>query len=82
MAVYDYHDEIVHTCHSVGIDGGCGNDCPVFLSGLCENVDEDMLEDIIEYFKCDEGLADEVLDLYGFDYETIMVEKKLEKLGL
>lgn len=25
------------TCHSVGIGGGCGNDCPVFLAHDCEH---------------------------------------------
>lgn len=25
------------TCHSVGIGGGCGETCPVFLAGDCEH---------------------------------------------
>jgi hypothetical protein len=25
------------TCHSVGIGGGCGEDCPVYLAHDCEH---------------------------------------------
>ena len=27
-------------CELVGITGGCGDDCPVFLAGKCESEDE------------------------------------------
>jgi hypothetical protein len=30
-------DEMVVTCHSVGIGGGCGLDCPVYKDGECQN---------------------------------------------
>jgi len=29
------------TCFSVGIGGGCGNDCPVKQAGDCEHGNED-----------------------------------------
>ena len=28
------------TCHSVGINGGCGYECPVYLEGDCEEPPE------------------------------------------
>lgn len=28
------------TCHSVGINGNCGLDCPVLLRGDCDTEDE------------------------------------------
>ena len=33
----DYDD---YTCHMIGINGGCGLDCPVLLRGDCETEDE------------------------------------------
>jgi len=34
-----------HTCHSIGISGNCGLDCPVLLRGDCESEDE-MYDDV------------------------------------
>ena len=28
-----------HTCHSIGINGNCGLDCPVLLRGDCDEED-------------------------------------------
>lgn len=33
-------DRYYHSCHSVGIGGGCGFNCPVLLRGDCENEEE------------------------------------------
>ena len=37
------------TCHDIGISGGCGCDCPVFLDGRCEE-DHEMLQNLIETY--------------------------------
>jgi len=39
---YDYYDQYYDSvnCHTVGINGGCGYDCPVFQRGICDIQDE------------------------------------------
>lgn len=36
----DWDDPYNFSCHSVGMGGGCGEDCPVFIRGDCENADD------------------------------------------
>ena len=43
----------MNDCDRIGIGGGCGFDCPVFLEGCCEIADE-MIE----------GASDEDRELY------------------
>ncbi|MFV1457367.1 hypothetical protein [Bacillus mycoides] len=45
-------------CHQVGISGGCGLDCHVYLSGRCEVHDE-----MVERFETQED-AEEYEELY------------------
>jgi len=57
----------ISDCEVVGINGDCGVYCPVFMSGICDNVGEDEKEWKVriksEYGDGEE--ADEWLDLYG-----------------
>ena len=48
-------------CFTVGINGGCGYECPVFLSGDCDEHQHDMLLALVNGE--DEG-ADEVADIF------------------
>ena len=82
MPNYDDYDEHEPTCFDIGISGNCDIECPVLLSGDCDNVDEDVISDMIECYKDDKEYLDELLDLYGFDYEAIVIGNKLEELGL
>ena len=46
MSAEDWHGE----CHSVGIGGGCGYDCPMFVRGDCDIQDE-MNEGLLEDYQ-------------------------------
>jgi len=71
-----------YSCHSIGINGGCGTECPVFLDGDCQNVDEDSITEIYESFEFDDDLRTEVLEMYGFDSESVLISINLDKLKL
>ena len=64
-------------CETVGISGGCGNECPVFLDGECKNVDKDMAESIIEYISdFDKEQFDTIIDSYSVVNEMYKLHKK------
>ena len=45
-------------CEIVGISGNCGNECPVFLAGECEEpdgIDDALWEQITRESNADEG---------------------------
>lgn len=48
MANIDGHYPVgMSGCFVVGINGGCGYECPVFLSGDCDEFQEEMLKDLL-----------------------------------
>lgn len=48
MAHIDGHYPVgMSSCFVVGINGGCGYECPVFLSGDCDEFQEEMLKDLL-----------------------------------
>ena len=48
MAFIDGHYPVgMSSCFVVGINGGCGYECPVFLNGDCDEHQNAMLEDIL-----------------------------------
>ncbi len=60
MSAEDWHGE----CHAVGMNGDCGNLCPVFARGECENVDleEITIENLIDDFGKED--AEEIIQMY------------------
>jgi len=59
------YDDSWQTCHTVGISGGCGYDCPVFLRGDC-----DIQEEIIEN-GLNEGMKEHFIDWGLIDEDPI-----------
>ena len=53
--MYD-DDAYHHSCHSVGINGGCGYDCPVFLRGDCD-IEDEMIEHALE-----DGMKEDLIE--------------------
>ena len=49
-------------CFNVGISGGCGIECFVFVSGGCEEPQEIKAEHVIEFYSKED--AQEILDSY------------------
>ncbi len=70
---YDY-DDYDAFCDSVGMGGGCGEDCPVFLRGDCSE-QENAIEDIIKEINDPE--SEMVLELYDVAIQE-MVEEYLD----
>ncbi len=61
MANIDGHYPVgMSTCYIVGINGGCGLDCPAYLSGDCENEGEMWDDDM------DEEQKTLHIDIYDF----------------
>ena len=62
----DYYPTGMSACDSIGMAGDCGMECPVYLDGECQSVEEFELE----------GLTDEELDvhweLYGGKPEDVI----------
>lgn len=51
-------------CFIVGINGGCGITCPVFLDFECENADGFCKEDIELCDELDEEQREDLIDYY------------------
>ncbi len=59
MALVDGHYPLSMTsCEVVGINGGCGFFCPVFLEGKCDAVEEFSIDDVIAEFGKDGGIIE------------------------
>ena len=60
MSAEDWHGE----CHKNGMSGNCGNNCSVFQSGECENVELEniTMKSLLPDF--DEEDALEIIQLY------------------
>lgn len=50
-------------CYVVGINGGCGLECPVFQAGDCEELGS-LLEDLEEYEEFDDEEKASIRELY------------------
>ncbi|RLI36279.1 hypothetical protein DRO66_05920 [Candidatus Bathyarchaeota archaeon] len=53
-------------CYVVGLNGGCGLECPVFLEGECEEVG-DLVGDLKERDDIDEDEKAKLISLYNGD---------------
>lgn len=51
-------------CFVVGINGGCGHTCPVFLDGLCEELGEMTKDDIMESDELDDDQKKDLAETY------------------
>jgi hypothetical protein len=68
------------SCQTVGINGGCGYECPVFLDGSCHEHQEGMLLDLLledptNYGHIGPEDPDEVLEIFkqvGEDFEDFL----------
>lgn len=49
-------DAYLYSCHNVGINGGCGYECPVFLRGDCD-IEDEMIENALA-----DGMKEELID--------------------
>lgn len=49
-------------CFNVGMNGGCGVECPVFVKGDCENSDKFSHADLLKVY--DEETAQEIVEYY------------------
>jgi len=80
----DWDDQYNFSCHSVGMSGECGEDCPVFLRGDCENADE-LITSIIKEINDSESEMklesyDEVIQEMVEDYLDKNVEVKQKNI--
>ena len=76
MAQIDGHYPVgMSGCEVVGINGGCGYECPVFLNGDC-SVEQQMLTDLVNHeISCHE--PDEIAEIFdevGEDLEEFLEE--------
>ncbi len=73
---YDYDDYA--TCESVGMGGNCGNECPVFLRGVCE-VQGEAIDDIIKMINNGESKYDEYDEVIQDMIDDCLYDEKEEK---
>lgn len=63
LASTGYYPVGTSDCFNVGISGGCGVDCFVFVSGECENAQEFKKEHVIQFHGLNE--SKEILEQYS-----------------
>lgn len=54
-------------CEVVGINGGCGSTCPVFLSCDCEEIGDMTKDDILYSDELDDEQKEELIEYYFSD---------------
>ena len=77
MAQIDGHYPVgMSGCYVVGINGGCGYECPVFLNGDCDEHQQQMLTDLVNP-EISEHEPDEIAEIFaevGEDLEEFLKE--------
>lgn len=61
-------------CFIVGINGGCGYECPVFLNGQCYEHQQDMLETLFTEPELDGDEIAEIFETLGEDINEFKAE--------
>ncbi len=74
----EYNDDDYATCDSVGMGGNCGDDCPVFLRGGCEE-QANAIDTIIKMINNGESKYDEYDEAIQEMIDDCLYDEKEEK---